>query len=263
MPSWAPWDNSPPPPYGRDRLAPDSLWLSTAARSPLHRSLVLQSGEHSEQFTPIDHDLRALGLGAPRSGADGLAPGPAPACSARPWRRATARSRARSSGSSAGVIVSTPTAATGTSMAAAIGDGSRSAGEVGPGTSVTSSAASSDGRSRSASARAVARARSASTIDPHGAGEHQRPHLGRDRDEARAGAPGELTDRGRAVDLLEHPEAEVAERDRVGGDLAGALQHRLEALDRGHDRRPLAGDPAGRLEHGRRPGPRAAPATAA
>ena len=54
----------------------------------------------------------------------------------------------------------------------------------------------------------------------------------------------------------------MAQRDRLGRDLARPLEDRLEALDRGHDRRPLARDPAGRLEHGRRRAPRAAPATA-
>ena len=228
MPSWAPWDNWPPPPYGRDRLAPDSLWLSTPRRSPLHRSLVLQSGEHSEQFTPIDHDLRALGLRRADVGRDGAGPGPAPGCSGRPWRRARpARGRGRrdprpGSSSRRRPRRRAPRRPPRADRAAGrmSAGGSRSPAPA----SVTSSAASSDGRSRSASARAVARARSASTMTRTAPASTSARTSGADRDEAHARPPGELTDRGRAVDLLEHPEAEVAERDRLGRDLTRAYR---------------------------------------
>ena len=240
------------------------------ALSPLHRSLVLQSGEHSEQFTPIHHDLRALGLGAADVGRHGRLRGPVPGCSGRPSRRATrARGRGRRDrrpGSSSRCRRRRPAprrrASRRRAASAAPGRRRRTADGSGRPT-VTSSAASSDGRSRSASARAVASARSASTTT--------RTAPARTSVRTSGATATRLTPARRASSRIEAVPSICSSTRKprwvsvidVGRDLAGAHQDRLEALDRGHDRRPLAGDPAGRLEHGGDRRPRAAPATAA
>ena len=96
----------------------------------------------------------------------------------------------------------------------------------------------------------MASARSAPTTTRTAPASTRARTSGATADEAHAGPPRQLSDRRPPVDLLEDPEAELGEGDRSVVISPVRSKDRLEALDRGHDRRPLAGDP---LRRARRP----------